>query len=107
MRLLLVIAIACCLGAAVNVSAAEIKSISRLARRKRLTSSSSGMASGPATSTVLLTGGATATSASAAATSSDAIGWISAGDRRITSPTVADWAMPPTSSKNCVARRMV
>src|SRR5215475_6045274 len=31
MRLLLVIAIACCLGAAVNVSAAEIKSISRLA----------------------------------------------------------------------------
>ena len=31
MRLLLVIAIACCLGAAVNVSAGEIKSISRLA----------------------------------------------------------------------------
>src|SRR5262249_18201372 len=31
MRLLLVIAIACCLGAAVNVSAAEINSISRLA----------------------------------------------------------------------------
>ena len=43
---------------------------------------SSGIASGPATSTMPFTGAATAISARAAATSSEAIGCISAGERR-------------------------
>ena len=49
----------------------------------------------------------TATSASAAATSSDTMGCIRAGGSRTVCPSVADWAMPPTNSKNCVARTIV
>ena len=43
----------------------------------------------------------------AAATSSDTTGCIRAGDKRTVCPSVADWAMPPMKSKNCVERRMV
>ena len=43
----------------------------------------------------------------AAATSSDAMGCIRAGDRRTASPSVPDWTMPPTNSKNCVERTIV
>ena len=42
-----------------------------------------------------------------AATSSDTMGCISAGGNRTVCPLVADWAMLPTNSKNCVARTIV
>ena len=38
---------------------------------------------------------------------STAIGWNFAGDTRTVCPCVASCAMPPTNSKNCVARTMV
>ena len=50
------------------------------------------------------TGAPTVMSANAAATSSEEIGCTRAGERRTVCPTVADWAMPPTNSKNWVAR---
>jgi len=40
----------------------------------------------------------------ALATSSAAIGWMSAVDRRTLLPSVEKSAMPLTNSKNCVAR---
>ena len=63
--------------------------------------------SGPAISTVPLTGADSATSAIAATTSSDAIGCISAVDRWIASPCAEDLTMPPMNSKNCVECTMV
>ena len=45
--------------------------------------------------------------ATAAPTSSAAIGCIMAAGNRTVCPSVAPWAMPPTNSKNWVARMMV
>ncbi len=39
-----------------------------------------------------------------AATSSETMGCIKADGSRTVSPSVADWAIPLTNSKNCVAR---
>src|SRR5262249_49607043 len=60
--------------------------------------------SGPAISTMPLSGSPTTMSARMAATSSAAMGCMRAGGKRTVCPSVADWAMPPTNSRNCVAR---
>jgi hypothetical protein len=52
-------------------------------------------------------GSLTATSAMTAATSSATMGCISAGGNRTVCASVADWAMLPPNSKNCVARTIV
>ena len=44
-----------------------------------------------------------ATVSTALATSSAAMGWMNAGDRRTVAPSVAASAMLVTNSKNCVA----
>ena len=67
-------------------------------------SSSSGNRSGPAISTMPLTGEPTAIRPSALATSSAAMGWMSAGGSRTVSPSVASAVMRSRNSKNCVAR---
>src|SRR4029077_11590915 len=48
-----------------------------------------------------------ATSARAEATSSAAMGCMRADGNRTVAPSVENWAMPPTNSKNCVARTIV
>ena len=64
-----------------------------------------GCAPDPATSIVPFTGAPTVTAANAATTSSEEIGCMRAGETRTVCPTVLDWAMRPTNSKNWVARR--
>jgi len=54
-----------------------------------------------------LSGSPTAMSARMAATSSDAMGCIRADGKRTFCPSVDNWVMPPTNSKNCVARTIV
>ena len=54
--------------------------------------------SGPATSTIPLTGSASAASLTARATSSDAMGWRRAVESRIVCPAVLACTMPPTNS---------